>query len=467
MGFIIFSIMLLIAAIVLAVSPLPSALGFVKKVGVGVLALASVLTIGTTAVSYNDAGYCQHVRTVFGTESSTCKTGWYASLWGSSTQWPHYITVGHTSDPNADGSSISPPYTVRMSDNWTGDVTETTRFGIPQDNDSFLKMARDFRHPTRLISTTLSPAVTASLDSIANLYSMEEYYAGGKRDQFKTEFRDAITKGRAQVRQISRNEAGFDVSRTAPNDSDVARDTSDVGSTEVKKVAMEKVLDSSGNVVREAHGYTKYGIVVSSAILENLDPDDVFEDQIAARKEAASRRIVAREQRKEQEEQRLLAITTGETDIARRQATAKTEQIQQTTEADTRKKLALIAAEQRREEAAIARDTAEIKLEQARIDAESVKTLADGEAYAKEAVLLADGALAQKLEAYVATQQVWADAFSKRQVPATVFSTGGGTTDVPGSNTDVSNFMNLMTMNAARNLSVDMEIPAGRNVTSK
>lgn len=31
------------------------------------------------SVSYNDAGYCQHVRTIFGNEDATCETGWYFS----------------------------------------------------------------------------------------------------------------------------------------------------------------------------------------------------------------------------------------------------------------------------------------------------------------------------------------------------------------------------------------------------
>jgi regulator of protease activity HflC (stomatin/prohibitin superfamily) len=347
-----------------------------------------------------------------------------------------------------------------MADNWTGDVVQTTRFQIPRDEAQFLTLARTFRSPERLISTTLKPAVTSSIDSVANMFTMEEYYAGGKRDQFKNEFKDTVERGRAQVRQISLNQAGGVVrNRNTPNDLESAADTSEVGDTDVRRVIMEKVTDAAGQDIRTPHDYSEIGVVVASAILENLDPDDKFEEQIQARKEAASRRIVAREQRLEQEEQRLLAIQEGETNIARRQAAARTEQIEQTTNAETAKQLALIEASRVIEEAAISRDTAAINLERARIDAEAVTVAADAEAYAKEAILEADGALAQKLEAWVQAQRAWADAASQINVPSTVFNTSAVEGNTAGNALGtVEQFMSMMMMRTAQELQVDTTI---------
>ena len=428
----------------------------------GVLGVVAALW-GT--FNYNDAGFCQHVRTIFGNETSTCETGWYFAGWGNSTAWPHYITVAHTLDATGENSgtafqgSIAEPYRVRLADNWTGDVTQTTRFGIPQEPSQFLEMARTFRTPERLINTTLKPAVTASLDSVSNMFTMEEYYSGGKRDQFKSEFKDAIEKGRAQVRQISLNQAGGVIrNRVASSDSDVAQDTSEVGDTEVRKVLMEKITDANGNDVRTPHDFTEIGVTVASAILENIDPDDEYERQIGERKKAASRRVVAREQRLEQEEQRLLAIQQGETDIAKRQAEAKVEQIEKTTNAETTKKLALIEAERVREEAEIAKQTAAINLDRARIDAEAVTVAADAEAYAKEAILLADGALAQKLAAWTEAQKVWADAASKINVPATVIGGEGGTAGNALGTVDT--FMQMLMIKTAKDLQVDPTVAA-------
>lgn len=460
MGSLVFGIILAIVGIVLGFVFKAQELRPFRKLAMIVPMVFGFIVAAFGAVSYNDAGYQQHVRTIFGNETTALNTGWYFEGWGTSTAWPKYITVAHTSAVDAEGSAITSPYRVRLADNWTGDVTQSTRFQIPSDEAQFLDMARSFRTPERLITTTLRPAVTASLDSVANMFTMEEYYAGGARDQFKTEFSDAVEKGRARVRQVqmSTNELLNQGGQSA-NDLDVAADTSSVGDTEVRRTMMVKVTDSSGNDIRITHDYAQWGIIVAQAILENLDPDDRFEDQIQARKDAASRRIVAREQRLEQEEQRLLAIQQGETDIARRQAAARTEQIQRTTDAETEKQLALIAAERQREEADIARQTAAINLERARIDAEAVTVAADAEAYAKSAILDADGALQQKLDAWVEAQQVWASAAAQINVPATVFNSGG----VDGGNSGnalgtVEQFMSMMMMQTARELQVDPTI---------
>ena len=454
-----FGIILVIAAIGARAIPVDVSLKRLRGIGSTVLGVLGILVGLGGSVGYNDAGYCQHIRTIFGNETSTCNTGWYFEGWGTSTQWPHYITVANTFDSAAEGSAIMSPYKVRLADNWTGDVSQTTRFGIPQDEPQFLKMARDFRSPDRLITTTLKPAVTASMDSVANMFTMEEYYAGGKRDTFKSEFTMAVEQGRARVRQVKLNQAGGVVpNRAAANDSEVAANTSDVGDTDVRSVVIEKLTDDAGNDIRIPHAFMDYGVNVASAILENVDPDDEYERQIGERKSAASRRVVAREQRLEQEEQRLLAIQEGSTNIAKRQAAAQVEQIQQTTDAETQKKLALIAAEQVREGARIAQETAAINLQRARIDAEAVTVAADAEAYAKEAILTADGALQQKLDAWVAAQRVWADAASKINVPSTVFN-NGGTEGVAGNALGtVDQFMQMMMMKTAQDLQVDPTI---------
>ncbi len=128
-----------------------------------------------------------------------------------------------------------------MADNWAGEVTQTTRFGIPQDPEQFLKMARDFRSPERLITSTLRPAVTASLDSVANLYTMEEYFAGGRRDDFKTEFRDAVVKGRVVIERYESVSSGANIDRsTAPSTSNLAADTAETGGTERLNIITRK-----------------------------------------------------------------------------------------------------------------------------------------------------------------------------------------------------------------------------------
>ena len=97
--------------------------------------------------------------------------------------------------------------------------------------------------------------------------------------------RDALEKGRAQVKQITVNDGSRKptVSKAAASDMIVAQDTSEVGDLNSRRMIMQKVV-VNGLEVREPHDYMEYGIRVASAILENLDPDDKFELQIQARK---------------------------------------------------------------------------------------------------------------------------------------------------------------------------------------
>ncbi len=169
-------------------------------------------------------------------------------------------------------------------------------------------------------------------------------------------------------------------------------------------------------------------------------------------------RAIAREQKVQEEEQRLLAIARGDREVAERQAAMKVEQIEATTKAETRKKETVIEAERRRQEAEIQEETAKILLSKAKIDAEAVVVAAEAEAYKKEKILSADNALAQKLEAEIEIQRIWAEAFAKRAVPQNVFGASGETP--VGSDMEVKNFMQLMTLDAAKRLNYERSLIA-------
>lgn len=453
MGSLFMAVILAVVAIVALAFPVPEIFTRVKRiVGVSLIVLAAAIGI-MGGVSYNDAGFCVHNRTAFGAETAKCDLGWYFSGWGQTTEWAHYITVSHTTQPTENSVTDLPAYPIRMADNWSGLMTQTTRFGIPQDPEQFLKMARDFRSPERLVVTTLRPAVTSSLDSVANLYTMEEYWSQGKRDEFKTEFENAVKKGRPAIDRTEVITPGVSYSpNTAPSSSPNAADTAETGGPDSTRVVTTKRLDKDGAEIRIPHEYIDYGIVISSAIVENLDPDNTFEDRIQERKEAASRRIIAREKRLEEEEQRLLAITKAEREIAQKQGEARVVQIEKTTNAETAKRLAVTASEQIREQAKITKETETINLDTARIQAENVKLTADASAYERTKLLEADNALQIKLNAEVDIQKVWADAYARRNVPGIVLG-GGGVGGAPtGSDSEVTQLMKLLTVDAARRL---------------
>lgn len=96
---------------------------------------------------------------------------------------------------------------------------------------------------------------------------------------------------------------------------------------------------------------------------------------------------------------------------------------------------------------------AELAVQTAELEKRRLILEGEGEAAKKRLVMQANGALEQKLEAWITSQKYWADAFSKfpgALVPQVI--TGGS-----GSNNNALNFMELMGVKAAKDLALDMK----------
>jgi hypothetical protein len=94
-----------------------------------------------------------------------------------------------------------------------------------------------------------------------------------------------------------------------------------------------------------------------------------------------------------------------------------------------------------------------LTLSLSRTQVKKIKELADANAYARQRIMQADGALEMKLKAQVEVQKVWADAFSKYTgavVPQ--IQTGGGPTT-----NGALNFMDIMTAKTAKDFALDLK----------
>ena len=335
------------------------------------------------------------------------------------------------------------------------DVTATARFELPSDEDGFLKMARLYRTLENLLRTALIPAFHETVGATAALMSTEDYFQGGKTE-FNNEFQRQMENGIYIVRRIEEvvhlEEPNLDSANAA-----LGTNQQDYGDQVKTVFTVKKILDETGQRQRKEQSFKKFGISVTSARVTDVDPNSEFKKRMRLRQQAAADRAIAREQRIQEEEQRLLTIAKGEREVAEHQAQAKVRQIEQTTNAETEKQLAITSANKLKEQAEIDRERSVILLEKAEIDAEAVKVAADAEAYVKAAVLEADNALAQKLEAEISIQRVWADAYAKRNVPTYVFGAGNGDTPT-GGDQEAQLLQQLLAMEYAKRLDYDRAI---------
>jgi len=416
----------------------PSNSTIMKAVGVIALVIGIVYVL-SKSFFYAEPGYIYHVRTVTGNEEVVTEVGYKFYPFGRYNSWKRAMTVQALSgsginainaEKDSDSTSASlPPMSIMFLDQVDAHAEATVRFSIPSDEDSFLRLAHEYRSPENLLRTALMPAFKETLQANASLMTAEEYYGGG-RTEFNSEFENQMNNGIYLVKREEVQVRGNKQANSSANAS-LGTDQEQYGEDSKTIFVVQKVVDENGQPKRKSQRLLK--------------------------QKASADRAIAREQRVQEEEQRLLAIARGEREVAERQAQAKVEQIQKTTEAETEKQLAITGSEKLKAQAFIAKETAEINFEKAKIEAETKRTLAEAEAYQKKVILQADNALAQKLEAEVEIQKLWADAFAKRKVPATVF--GGGSSGTPvGSDAETKAFMQLLTIDAAKRLNYDRQV---------
>ena len=439
--------------------------GVVLKLSGGIIILAILAFVFANSFFYAEPGYIYHVRTLTGNEEVVTEVGYKFYPFGRYNSWKRAMTVqslqgssGNAirAEKDSDNTSASlPPMSIMFLDQVDAHAQATVRFSIPSDSESFLKLAHEYRSPENLLRTALMPAFKETLQANASLMSAEEYYSGG-RTQFNSEFENQMSNG---IFLVKREEVQIKSSRPAKASANAALGTEQEQYGEDSKTVFQvnKVLDADGQPLRKKQRFLEFGITVVSALVTDMRPNQKFVERMQLKQKASADRAIAREQRVQEEEQRLLAIARGEREVAERQAKAKVEQIQKTTEAETDKQLAITGAEKLKAQAAIAKDTAQINYEKAKIEAETKRTLAEAEAYQKKVILQADNALAQKLDAEIQIQKLWADAFAKRKVPSTVFGSGQSGAPV-GSDAEVKAFMQMLTLDAAKRLNYERDL---------
>ena len=427
----------------------------------------TVLFIGLGAFNkiwfYAEPGYIYHVRTILGQERVVDDVGYSLYLFGRKNAWKKAITVqadnnsadGINAEDEESAASVSlPPQNIMFLDQVDADAMATVRFRLPTDQETFLKMAHEYRTPENLLRVALTPAFLETLQATGSLMSAEDYYSGG-RTEFINEFENQMQQGSYLVKREEVASSSVKI-QTAEADASHPESQAEFGDQSRTVFIVKKQHGSDGQPLRKVQKFTLYGISVHEARITDMRPNDKFVERMQLKQKASADSAIAREQRIQEEEQRLLAVARGDREVAERQAAMKVEQIELTTKAETDKKQALIIAGKQREQAEIQRQTSQILLEKAKVDAEAVRVAAEAEAYRKEKILMADNALAQKLDAEIEIQQVWADAYAKRQVPMYVFGSSAGPEGAPvGGDTEVKAFMQLMTVDAAKRLNYD------------
>jgi hypothetical protein len=401
-----------------------------KTIVFGVIfVLALIFFIIVNPFSWNDAGNRTVVERTTGEQIVQFAPGiFYAGFFAKEKEWPNQISVTYQ-DASAqleleDNGIEVGQIMIRFSDATTAEVRGITQFILPSDEKEMILIHNTHRTPQSLVVKRLAPYTKECLQSSAQLMSSEKHYGGG-RAQMAQDFLDQLKEGVYLLR----------------TEENLVYDSLEM---EKKRVYQTEIQLDAKTLVpkRKVSSIKEYGITVADAAITDVDYEEKVDEKLVKIIDAATKSAISKQELMTAQQQTLTAKAKGEQALVEIEYQQKQDQTKQVVEAETKVKV----AEQDKLQQKIA-------YEASILEARKIKELADANAYARQRIMQADGALELKLKAQVEVQKVWADAFSKYQgavVPQ--IQTGSGTTT-----NGALSFMDIMTAKTAKDFALDMK----------
>jgi SPFH domain / Band 7 family len=314
---------------------------------------------------------------------------------------------------------------VRFNDGGHATMYGSVQFEMPMDKEHLSDIQAKFGNEEAIRSSLIQTVVNKSIYMTGPMMSSKESYAE-KRNYLISYVEDQIQNG---------------VFKTLSRDTVVKDNFSNAEKT---VTVVEIVRDKNGTPMRqEESALTRFGIKAFNFAIENMPYDQTVEAQIQQQQKITMDIQTSIADAKKAEQNVITVEANGKADAAKAKWAQEVIKAQKVTEAQQQLEVATKmaqAAEQTKREQTL---------------------LGEGEGARKRAVMTANGALEQKLEAYVEVQKVWADAFAKfggSVVPQFQMGANGAN----GNGNAATEFMSLMSAYAAKNLSLDMSLPKNK-----
>lgn len=376
---------------------------------------------------YNDLGYREVVETPTGQKYVIFSNGLYWKLPGSKvTTYPNVITISHRGSDT--GSTVNgTQILIRFNDATEAYAQTVVRFLLPDKEADMLVLHSEYVNKEYLALKGLQPYTIECVKNSAQLMDSEQHYSGG-RAQLSQFFQDQLQDGLYLL----------DVEEIVTKDS---------VTNEVKRIYTSNIrLAPDGEKVRKSSDLKRFGISIASATIENVDYESQVDEKLKKKIEASTREAVSKQNLVTAQQEAMTAEAEGRRRLVEIEYEEMQRQTQSVVQAETQVKLALKDKEKQ-----------EIAMEAAKLEAQKIKALADAEAYAKQKIMAADGALEKKLQTYEEVQRMWATAFQNYQgalVPT--FQNSGGAANGKG-NAGID-FMQIMGAKAAMDLNMDLQV---------
>lgn len=382
---------------------------------VGFLLLVTAMTAGKLYEDI-DAGEIVVIQDPWDGELHVYKTsGMVWQGWGKATHYKKSNTFWFSAPKDKNDTDKSIP--VKWNDGGHANISGSVRYDLPTDDKQIIALHSIFGSQEAIENTVIKTNVEKAVYLTGPLMTSKESYAE-RRNDLIFYIEDQASKGVYKTRQLE------------------VRQIDPITNEEKAVTKVEIQVDTTNGVIKrqEASPVAASGIKLYNISINGITYDKNVEAQIATQQQATMQVQTAIANAKRAEQDALTAAKQGEADAAKAKWEIEVVKAKMVTEAEAAKAVAALAVQ-----------TAELDKQRLILEGE-------GEAAKKRLSMQANGALEQKLAAWVESQKYWSTAFANFQgnlVPQVV--TGGN-----GSNTNALNWMEIMGMKAAKDLSLDL-----------
>jgi len=408
-----------------------------RNISYAVIGITALIVINL-CFAINDAGERTVVQYPTGTLFVKFTPGIYFKGFGSTQVYWDVVTYDFDKAGSAgktnENSLVADGITVRYQDGGTGTVFGKARFALPNDEDTMIRLHKDFRDKYAVAQKLIRTVTEESMNLTAGLMTSEEAYAekrgiftqwaeqqvaGGK---FFTELKSVVEKQEVTNEHLTRN------------------------------IPVIK-YGADGLPVQHASDFKMYGIKVNGFQLTDWDFEKKTLEQISRKREATMGIITAKADAERSRQEALTAEEQGKKNVMVDRYTKEQEKIQAVVDAEKDKEVAVTQAMQ----AVLVAEQGKLEAEQKRLAAVAYKQeqilRGEGDGEYKRLVMSADGALAAKLDAWKAVHMRYAEAIEKQKwVPE--IQMGGNQTTGSAAN----DLIEMLKVQTAKELKLDMSM---------
>jgi len=400
--------------------------------------VAAVLVVLYFCFGINNAGERTVVQYPTGTLFVKFSPGIYFKGFGvTQPYWDVYtydFDKKGSAGKNNENSLVANGIAVRYQDGGTGTVFGKARFALPTDEETMIRLHKDFRDRAAIAQKLIRTVTEESMNLTAGLMTSEEAYAE-KRGIFTQWAEQQVAAGKffTELKSVTEKQEATNEHMT-------------------RNIPVIK-YGEDGLPTQHASDFKMYGIKVNGFQITDWDFEQKTLDQISRKREATMGIITAKADAERARQEALTAEEQGKKNVMVDRYSKEQEKVQAVVDAEKEKEVAVTKATQ----AVLVAEQGKLEAEQKRLAAIAYKQeqilRGEGDGEYKRLVMSADGALATKLDAWKTVHLRYAEAIEKQKwVPD--IQLGGNS----GNGSAANDLIDMLKVQTAKELKLDLSV---------